>query len=190
MIRLVGVVTAGALLAAASCATAPGEGSGGQQLIADTMSEVCVPAALNKSTPLAEIMMSSVGKRYVESGPLRWSAPTALTDLQVTQQGCTLTYYGGFHNEVRADQLAQADRNAFKLLYTGPNATGGTIRDVLCLDRPDGSSAGIIMSTSKVGPDGRIPMVMISTVFQPDTCAVSAEKSVIAIPRIATRPPQ
>jgi len=167
------------------CASGPSAGSGGQQIIADTMEQVCLPAAMKKSSPLVDFMVSRVSKQYVPSGPLQWRAPSLLTEMQVAPDGCLLTYFGGSHNEIRADQLARAARDGFKVLYTGPNATGGTIRDVLCTDRPDGSSAGIIMSTSKTGPDGRIPMVMISTTHQADNCAALAEKSVIAIPRQA-----
>lgn len=188
MIRAVGVLAAGISFALTSCATAPGAGNGSQKLIADTMSEVCVPAAMTKGSPLVNLLASSVSTQYPQSSLLSWASPAALTQLQVTNHGCTLSYFGAAHNEIREQQLAQAERNTFQSLYTGPNATGQTIRDVLCVDRPEGRSAILIMSTSKSEPDGRIPMLMISTDFQEVTCAVFAENSSVAIPRIAAPP--
>lgn len=172
------------LVAMAGCASGASTGTTGQQIIPDTMEQICIPAAMQKVSPLTNVMLSRVGKQYARSGPMKWRSTPQFTEMEVTPEGCLLSYYGGYHNEIRGDLLAQAERGGFKVLYSGPNATGLTVRDVLCTDRPDGGSVGIIMSTSKATPDGQIPMVMISTLHQADSCAAFAEKSVVAIPRL------
>jgi hypothetical protein len=178
-------VSLASLAALAGCAQTPTAAAGGANapaLVRETLDKVCIPSALAARNPAILAVTTDVDDKYsVQDNPITWRAPQAATQLRLDVGGCMISTFAGDPNAIREQVLAAASAAGFKSLYSGPNATGATLRDVQCFDRTGGGSAGMVVSTAKSA--GQSPTLMVSTVHSAQSCAQVAETSNVAIPR-------
>jgi hypothetical protein len=168
---------------AAGCAQTPdATGADTPAFVRETLEKVCIPSALAGRNPAILAVTTDLDDRYpARDNPITWRAPAAATQLRLDVTGCTVSTFAGDPSAIREQVLAAASAAGFKSLYTGPNATGATLRDVQCLDRPTGGSAGVLVSSAKSA--GQMPTLMVSTLYTVQTCDQVAQTSTVAIPR-------